>query len=123
VSVDAVEVRTTGDIARALEALARTPGAGLIGMPDPFVYAYRALAMDPAARNRIPAVYGFRNMAIEGGLMSYGVDIVDSDRRSATYVDRILRGVAPGERRSSLSWSCRRFRLYATAWRHAAGGE
>ena len=36
-------------------------------------------------------------MATEGGLMSYGVDIVNSDRRSATYVDRILKGAATGE--------------------------
>ena len=97
VSLDPMEVRTPADIERGLEALARTPGAGLIGMPDPFVSAHRAVMIDLAARYRIPAIYGFRNMAVEGGLMSYGVDLVDLDRRSAAYVDRILRGAAPGE--------------------------
>ena len=72
VSLDPMEVRTPRDIERGLEVLARTPGAGLIGMPDPFVSAHRALMIDLAARYRIPAIYGFRNMAVVGGLMSYG---------------------------------------------------
>ena len=97
VSVDAIEVRTTAEIERGLEALARTPGSGLVGMPDPFVVAHRALTMKLVARHRLPAVYGFRNMAVEGGLMSYGVDLIDLDRRSADYVDRILKGTAPGD--------------------------
>jgi putative tryptophan/tyrosine transport system substrate-binding protein len=97
VSVEAIEVRTVGEIERGLEALARTPDGGLIGMPDPFVVAHRALTMDLVAGHRLPAVYGFRNMAVEGGLMSYGVDLIDLDRRSADYVNRILKGTRPGE--------------------------
>jgi putative tryptophan/tyrosine transport system substrate-binding protein len=97
VSVDAIEVRTTADIERGLEVLARASGGGLVGMPDPFVVAHRALAMDLAARYRLPAIYGFRNFAVEGGLMSYGVDLIDLDRRSSLYVDRILKGARPGE--------------------------
>ena len=50
-----------------------------------------------AARHRLPAIYAFRNMAFEGGLMSYGVDVADLYRRSAEYVDRILRGADPGD--------------------------
>jgi putative ABC transport system substrate-binding protein len=50
-----------------------------------------------AARYRLPAVYAFRNMVVEGGLISYGVDIADLYRRSAAYVDRVLRGAKPGE--------------------------
>jgi len=95
--VDAMEVRTPGEIERGLEALARTPDSALVGMPDPFVVAYRRLTLDLAARYRFPAIYGFRNMALEGGLMSYGVDLVDLDRRAATYVDRILKGERAGE--------------------------
>jgi ABC-type uncharacterized transport system substrate-binding protein len=71
--------------------------SGLIVMPDPFIVPNRELIIASAARHRVPAVYGFRNMAVEGGLMSYGVDLVDLYRRSADYVDRILKGVQPSE--------------------------
>jgi len=50
-----------------------------------------------AARNNIPAVYWTSDFAREGGLLSYGVDLVDTIRRAATYVDRILRGEKPGD--------------------------
>ena len=97
VTVNPIEVRSTADIERGLQTVAQTADSGLIGMPDPFVMTHRATVLSLAARHRLPAVYGFRNMAVEGGLMSYGVDIVDSDRQAAAYVDRILKGAAPGE--------------------------
>ena len=50
-----------------------------------------------AARNHVPAVYGFSFSARDGGLLSYGVDQVDIWRRAATDVDRILRGATPAE--------------------------
>jgi putative ABC transport system substrate-binding protein len=50
-----------------------------------------------AARNNVPAVYALTEAAREGGLLSYGVDPVDTLRRAATYVDRILRGAKPGD--------------------------
>ena len=50
-----------------------------------------------AARNNVPAVYGFSYFVRDGGLLSYGVDPVDPFRRAATYVDRILRGEKPGD--------------------------
>ena len=50
-----------------------------------------------AARNNAPAVYWLSEIAREGGLLSYGVDQVDSYRRAASYVDRILRGAKPGD--------------------------
>ena len=50
-----------------------------------------------AARNNVPAVYPRSDYARDGGLLSYGVDVVDSYRRAATYVDRILRGARPAE--------------------------
>jgi putative ABC transport system substrate-binding protein len=50
-----------------------------------------------AARNNVPAVYSASEFAREGGLFSYGVDLVDIFRRAATYVDRILRGAKPAE--------------------------
>jgi len=90
-------VRTIAEMQEAVAALAREPNTALVVPPDVFVVAHRTTVIELAARHRLPAVYAFRNMAAEGGLMSYGVDVTDLYRRSAAYVDRILRGAAPGE--------------------------
>ena len=55
------------------------------------------MIFEQAAQHRLPAVYGFRYFAADGGLMSYGVDVRDLFWRSAAYVDRILKGAKPGE--------------------------
>jgi putative ABC transport system substrate-binding protein len=59
--------------------------------------AHRAPIISAAARNQVPAVYYLSAFARDGGLLSYGVDVVDLYRRAATYVDRILRGEKPGD--------------------------
>ena len=66
-------------------------------MPDIFMTAHRAPIISAAARNNVPAVYNFSAWARDGGLLSYGTDRVDSFRRAASYVDRILRGAKPGD--------------------------
>jgi putative ABC transport system substrate-binding protein len=66
-------------------------------MPDIFTIAHRAPIISAAARNKVPAVYPASYFAGEGGLLSYGVDPVDTFRRAASYVDRILRGEKPGD--------------------------
>jgi putative ABC transport system substrate-binding protein len=58
---------------------------------------HRALIILAAARNHVPAVYPVSYYARDGGLLSYGIDTVDSFRRAASYVDRILRGAKPAE--------------------------
>jgi putative tryptophan/tyrosine transport system substrate-binding protein len=78
-------------------AQAREPNGGLIAMPDSFQTAHRAEITSLAARHRLPAVYAFRFFAEAGGLLSYGNDRFDNYRRSANYVDRVLRGANPGE--------------------------
>src|SRR5215510_12790949 len=70
---------------------------GLIVLPSAFVAVHRQLIFEQAAQHRLPAVYGFRYFAADGGLMSYGVDVRDLFRRSAAYVDGILKGAKPGE--------------------------
>ena len=50
-----------------------------------------------AARNNVPAVYGLSEFVRDDGLLSYGADTVDTYRRAAPYVDRILRGAKPGD--------------------------
>jgi putative ABC transport system substrate-binding protein len=58
---------------------------------------HRKLIIELAARYRLPAIYQFRYFANEGGLISYGGDVVDQYRRAASYIDRILRGEKAGD--------------------------
>jgi putative ABC transport system substrate-binding protein len=90
-------VHSDAEIETAIIALGREPGGGLVALPDVFMQAHRAPMILAAARNNVPAVYGDSVFARDGGLLSYGVDTVDSYRRAATYVDRILRGEKPGD--------------------------
>jgi putative ABC transport system substrate-binding protein len=89
-------VHSDVEIERAIIAVGREPGGGIV-MPDPFTNVHRAPIILAAARNKVPAVYGFTFFTRDGGLLSYGVDQVDIWRRAATYVDRILRGAKPAE--------------------------
>jgi putative ABC transport system substrate-binding protein len=66
-------------------------------MPDAFTLGHRAPIIAAAARNNVPAVYSASALARDGGLLSYGPDLVDNFRRVASYVDRILRGAKPAE--------------------------
>ena len=66
-------------------------------MPNIFTRVHRAPIISAAARNNVPAVYSASAFAREGGLLSYGVDQVDTWRRASSYVDRILRGAKPGD--------------------------
>jgi putative ABC transport system substrate-binding protein len=90
-------VHSEVEIETAIIALGREPGSGLVVMPDGFTYLHRATIISAAARNNVPAVSGLFAYAKDGGLLSYGVDLIDSYRRAATYVDRILRGEKPGD--------------------------
>jgi putative tryptophan/tyrosine transport system substrate-binding protein len=88
---DDVEIET------AIIALGREPGGGLVVMPDTFTVVHRMPIISAAARNNLPAVYPRSDYARDGGLLSYGVDQVDTWRRATPYVDRILRGAKPGD--------------------------
>jgi putative ABC transport system substrate-binding protein len=91
-------VHSDAEIETAIIALRREPGGGLVFVPDAFfTVAHRAQIILAAARNNVPAVGWLSAFAREGGLLSYGPDGVDSYRRAATYVDRILRGAKPGD--------------------------
>jgi putative ABC transport system substrate-binding protein len=90
-------VHSDVEIETAIVALGREPGGGLVVLPDVFMVAHRAPIISAVARNNVPAVYWASEFARDGGLLSYGPDSVDTFRRAATYVDRILRGGKPGE--------------------------
>jgi putative ABC transport system substrate-binding protein len=90
-------VHSDAEIQTAISVLGREPGGGLVVMPDIFTNTHRAPIISAAAWSNVPAVYWASDFAREGGLLSYGVDRVDTIRRAATYVDRILRGTKPGD--------------------------
>jgi ABC-type uncharacterized transport system substrate-binding protein len=90
-------VHDDGEIEAAIIRLGTEPGGGLVVMADAFVIAHRAPIILAAARNNVPTVYSTSEIARDGGLLSYGSDLVDPFRRAATYVDRILRGEKPGD--------------------------
>jgi putative ABC transport system substrate-binding protein len=88
-------VHHAGDIELAISSLVREPGGGLIVVPDAFTASHRKQIIELAARYRLPAIYVVRDYANEGGLMTYGTDLVDIYRRAASYVDQILKGANP----------------------------
>jgi len=90
-------VHSDEEIETTIIALGREPGGGLVVMPDVFIIAHRAPIISAAARNKVPAVYWVSDFVRDGGLLSYGFDQVDTYRRAASYVDRILRGAKPAE--------------------------
>src|SRR5262249_76111 len=78
-------------------AQARAPNGGLIVMPDTFTDVHRAEIISLAARSGLPAVYPRRPFTELGGLLSYGIDQLDSYRRAAPYAYRLLKGEKPSE--------------------------
>src|SRR5262249_53509428 len=97
VEVTAAPVRNTAEIEEAIAKLGREPGGGLIVAPDAFTVLHHQLLIRLAQQHRVPAVYGFRAYVALGALMSYGPDPSDLFRRSASYVDRILKGAKPAD--------------------------
>ena len=92
-----VDTTDAGEIERTLATFARTPNGGVIVTPSAGVSIYRDAIITLAARYKLPAVYGFRLNAIDGGLISYGPDRIDQYRRAAEYVNRILKGEKPAD--------------------------
>jgi len=97
IEVTPVNVHDADDIARAVEAFARSTNGGLVVTGGARPGLHRDLIVTLAARHRLPAVYYERFFVAAGGLIAYGPDYVDQYRRAAGYVDRILRGEKPGE--------------------------
>jgi putative tryptophan/tyrosine transport system substrate-binding protein len=90
-------VRNEDEIETVMTSLGRGPPAGVILMPDVFVYAHRAPIISLAAHYRVPTIYFTSWIIREGGLLSYGEVPTDAWRRPASYVDRILRGAKPAD--------------------------
>jgi len=90
-------VHNAVEIEPALEHITRESDSALLVLPDLFNATNRQSIIALAARHRLPTVYPFRYFVTSGGLMSYGTELLDTYRRAAFYVDRILKGERPSD--------------------------
>jgi putative ABC transport system substrate-binding protein len=97
VSPHFVEARGPGDFDRAFSDMTRARASALSVLPSGMFIGERHRLVDLAAKHRLPAIYQSRESVDAGGLMSYGPNFSDLSRRAATYVDKILKGVRPGD--------------------------
>jgi putative ABC transport system substrate-binding protein len=93
----AAPVRDTSELESVIAAQAREPNGSFVVMPDSFTDAHRAEITSLAVRYHLPAVYAYRFFTALGGLMSYGIDLIDNFPRAAAYADRILKGEKPAD--------------------------
>jgi putative ABC transport system substrate-binding protein len=93
----AAEVHNAAEMESVIEQFARESDGALLVLPDLFTATNRQSIIALAARHRLPAVYPFRYFVASGGLMSYGIEMLETYRQAASYVDRILKGERSSE--------------------------
>jgi ABC-type uncharacterized transport system substrate-binding protein len=101
VQLQLLEARAPGDFAGAFSAMTKERADGVIIITSSMFYAERTRVAKLAAESRVPAIYGAKEFAEAGGLMTYGIDLHESFRRAAGYVDKILKGAKPADLPSS----------------------
>jgi len=92
-----LEARGRADFDRAFSEMTRARADALIVVTSSILFGERRRLVDLAAKNRLPAVYPWREAVDAGGLMAYGPDLAAMLRRVANYVDKILKGTKPGD--------------------------
>ena len=92
-----LEARTSEQIERGFAMMTRERTGAVVVAADAFFIAQRLQIAELALKNRMPSTFPYREPVEAGGLMSYGQDITDFFRRSATYVDKILKGAKPAD--------------------------
>ena len=98
VQLQYLDVLSPKDIETAFRAASKgRADAVLMMVRAPSLNSHRTQVVELAAKSRLPAIYSIREYVEAGGLMSYGVNITDLDRRAATYVDKILKGAKPAD--------------------------
>ena len=97
IAVQRVPVHGANDFDRALSAAMKNRPDGLITLDDPFTIAHSKQIVDLAAKHRLPAVYAVKPFVDAGGLMYYGPDRFDQNRRAGALVDKILKGTNPAD--------------------------
>jgi putative ABC transport system substrate-binding protein len=97
ITVSGLGVRDAGDFERVLADFAQDGNGGLIVTPSPLTATKRDVLIGVAEKLKLPTVYPFRFYVESGGLVSYGIDQLETVREAASYVDRILRGANPAD--------------------------
>ena len=97
VKLETLRARNEREMQRAFEAAAAERAEAVVFFDDPVLWSHRTQAVALAARYRLPVVYGYSDFVDEGGLISYGPDRPEQYRRTAAYVDRILKGAKPAD--------------------------
>jgi len=97
VIVTAAEVRSPDDLVNAIQRLRDERPDAVIVLQTSMLLSERQKIAAIAAASRLPMIYGYREHVVDGGLISYGVDLRDCFRRSAVYVDKILKGTEPSD--------------------------
>jgi len=97
VTLQALDVRGPDDFEAAFVAAGQGNAEALIAFDDGLTIAYRPQIVALVAGSRLPTIYGLREFPDVGGLISYGPNFADLMRRSATYVDKILKGAKPSD--------------------------
>src|SRR5262249_34724383 len=95
--VESASARDRAEIETAMSRFAEGSDRGLIVPSDPATNSQRALFVELAARYRLPTIFALRAAVVDGGLMSYGVDLIELFRQAAIYPDRILKGEKPAD--------------------------
>ena len=95
--IQSIEVRSTNDLDGAFQTATKGRAQALTVDPSPIFTSNRKQILEFAAKNRLPAIYPWRQYVEDGGLMSYDAKLSDLYRRAATYVDKILKGAKPSE--------------------------
>jgi putative ABC transport system substrate-binding protein len=90
-------VQDSSELSATFEAIAQDNASGVLVLADALFNSVRATIIALAAKHRLPAMYEDREFVQDGGLISYGPNIADMMRRSAAFVDKILKGAKPGE--------------------------
>jgi putative ABC transport system substrate-binding protein len=96
-TVHAFEARSASEIDNAFAGMVSQHAQGLVIFADALMVFHEKKLADLALQNRLPAIFGFREFADQGGLISYGASLREQYWRAASYVDRILKGVDPGD--------------------------
>jgi putative ABC transport system substrate-binding protein len=95
--VKAAPVTDIDQIEDVFAAVGRDANGGIINLPDVFLVVHRDITIELAARYRVPTIYQYRYFATNGGLMSYGTDVMEQYATAAGYLDRILKGAKLAE--------------------------
>ena len=97
INIQSLEVRGPADVDSALTASIERGARAIIAVEDPLTFGQRKLIAEFSAKNRLPTIYGLRELAELGGLLTYGASLRDLWYRAAGYVDKILKGAKPGD--------------------------